>query len=125
MHIEDDARRLLAGMLQKPLYAVLRTPHDLSRFGALIEQHLHWAIAAERRGELFASGPFVEDGGTPGAVGGLSILRAGSLEEAERIIAGDPFISGGVYTATVRKWMLMEGGVTVTVRFSDQSYLLR
>lgn len=125
MQIDENARRLLAGMLQKPLYAALRTPCDLTRFGELLERHLQWAIAAERRGELFASGPFTEEGGTPGALGGLSILRAGSLEEAERIIAGDPFISEGVYGATVRKWMLMEGGLTITVRFSDQSYLLR
>jgi uncharacterized protein YciI len=125
MEITDNARGLLAKMLQMPLYVALRTPNDLSRFGAVLEAHLQWAIAAEQRGELFASGPFVEEGGVPGALGGMSIVRAASLEEAQQILALDPFIREQVYTASIRKWMLMEGGVSVTLRFSDQSYLLR
>lgn len=125
MDINDNARTLLAPMLQKPLYVALRTPNDLSRFGELLEAHLQWAIAAEQRGELFASGPFVEEGGVPGALGGMSIVRAASLEEAQRILSQDPFIREQVYVSSIRKWLLMEGGVTVTLRFSDQSYLLR
>lgn len=125
MDINDDARGLLAKMLQKPLYVALRTPNDLSRFGELLEAHLRWAIAAEQRGELFASGPFVEEGGVPGALGGMSIVRASSMEEAQQILSRDPFIREGVYLPSIRKWLLMEGGVTVTLRFSDQSYLLR
>jgi len=125
MQINDNARQLMAGMLQKALYVAVRVPQDLTRFGELLESHLQWAIAAERRGELFASGPFVEEGGVPGALGGMTIVRASSLEEAQAILARDPFIREGVYVPTVRKWMLMEGGFTVTMRFSDQSYLLR
>lgn len=125
MEIDDNARSLLAHMLQKPLYVALRTPHDLARFGELLEAHLRWAIGAEKRGELFASGPFIEDGGTPGALGGMSIVRAASMEEAQQILSRDPFIREGVYLPSIRKWLLMEGGVSVTLRFSDQSYLLR
>jgi uncharacterized protein YciI len=125
MDINDNARGLLAKMLQKPLYVALRTPGDLSRFSEVLEAHLQWAVAAEQRGELFASGPFVEEGGVPGALGGMSIVRAASMEEAQQILARDPFIRERVYTPSIRKWLLMEGGVTVTLRFSDQSYLLR
>ncbi|UUZ71142.1 YciI family protein [Polaromonas sp. P1(28)-8] len=57
----------------------------------------------------------------PWYTGGLSILRASSVEEARRILAGDPFIRDGVFTVDVKKWMLMEGGLTLTVRFSDRS----
>lgn len=125
MDINDNARSLLAKMLQKPLYVALRTPKDLSRFGEVLESHLQWAIAAEKRGELFASGPFIEEGGVPGAAGGMSIVRAASMEEAQQILSQDPFIREGIYVPSIRKWLLMEGGVTVTLRFSDQSYLLR
>jgi uncharacterized protein YciI len=124
MQISEGAKGLMQQMLQKPLYVVLRTPHDLTRFSDLLEEHLQWAIAAEKRGELFASGPFL-DGGTPGAAGGMSILRAGSEAEAQRILSADPFIREKVYMPFIKKWMLMEGGVTVTVRFSDQSCLVR
>jgi hypothetical protein len=87
----------------------------------LLEEHLRWAIAAEQRGEIFASGPFVEDRTATGALGGLSVLRAGSVEEARQILAGDPFIREGAFTVDVKKWMVMEGGLTLTVRFSDRS----
>ncbi len=112
---------LLRAMLNKPLYVALRQPADLSRLSELLPAHLEWTIAAERRGELFASGPFAGDGVAPGALGGLSILRAQSVEEARRLLQADPFIREGVYTVDVKKWMLMEGGLTLTVRFSDRS----
>src|SRR5689334_18441880 len=112
---------LLKAMLNKPLYVGIRRPHDLTRVSELLEQHLRWVIAAEKRGEIFASGPFVAEGAAPGALGGLSVLRAASAEEAREILAGDPFIREGVFTVEVKKWLVMEGGLTLTVRFSDQS----
>lgn len=125
MEINDNARQLMAQMLQKPLYVALRLPYNLTRFSELLEAHLQWAIAAERRGELFCSGPFIEEGGTPGALGGMTIVRASTLEEAHEILARDPFIRENVYTPSIKKWLLMEGSCTLTIRFSDQSYILR
>lgn len=117
----NTAQQMLAAMLNKPLYVALRKPADLSRMGELLQSHLEWAIAAEGRGELFASGPFVTEGGAPGSEGGMSILRAGSVAEATALLEADPFIRHGVFTASINKWLLMEGGVTLTVRFSDQT----
>lgn len=125
MAISSQAQTLLQGMLNKPLYVVLRTPVDLSRINELLPAHLDWAMQCEKRGELFASGPFVQEGGVPGAQGGLSIVRAESVAEVQRIMSGDPFIQQGVFSIDIKKWVLMEGGFTVSVRFSDQSYLLR
>jgi uncharacterized protein YciI len=117
----EPAQQLLRSMLNKSLYVALRTPADTSRLDELLEPHLRWTIAAERRGELFASGPFVADGVPPGKLGGMSIVRAGSEEEARSILAADPFVASGVFSIELRRWMLMEGGFTVTVRLSDQS----
>jgi uncharacterized protein YciI len=117
----DAAGKLLAGMLNKVLYVALRTPRDTSRLGELLESHLRWAIAAERRGELFASGPFVADDIAPGSIGGMSILRAASEEEARAILAADPFVAEGAYSVDVRRWLLMEGSLTLNVHLSDQS----
>ncbi len=122
---QPDAKALLAGMLNKPFYVALRKPADLSRLESLLAAHLEWAIQAERRGELFMSGPFVADGARPGTQGSMTILRADSEAAAWRIIEQDPFIKQGVFTAEVKRWMLMEGSMTVSVRFSDQSYQLR
>jgi uncharacterized protein YciI len=111
----------LKAMLNKPLYVALRHPQELSRIAELLPAHLEWAIRAEQRGELFASGPFAAQDAAPGTVGGMSILRAASESEARTILSGDPFIREGVFTVEIKKWILMEGSMTVNVRFSDQS----
>jgi len=111
---------LLAGMLNKPLFVAFRSPRNLTRMSELLGAHLQWAIGAQNRGELFASGPFVSDQYSPGQLGGMSILRASDQEEAERLIQADPFIANGIFGVEVRKWMLMEGGLTVHVTFSDK-----
>ena len=125
MSLPADAQAMMAKMLGKPLFVALRIPADLSRFTENLAAHLKWAMQCEQRGELFASGPFVGSGGTPGALGGMSVFRASSEDEVRKIMAGDPFIRDGVYTVEIKKWVLMEGGMTLSVRFSDQSYLLR
>lgn len=119
----EAAQLLLRCMLNKPLYVALRTTIDAARMDQLLESHLPWAAAAEQRGELFASGPFVADGVPAGTMtmGGMSIVRAASEGEARLILAGDPFIAEGAVSIELRRWMLMEGGFTVTVRLSDQS----
>jgi uncharacterized protein len=119
--VTETARGLLASMLNKPLYVALRRPGDLSRLDELLEAHLRWAVAAEGRGELFASGPFVEDGAKPGTQGGLTIVRAASEEEARNIVAKDPFVEHGVVVIELRRWMMMEGSFTLNLRYSDQS----
>lgn len=125
MNTPSQAQALMQGMIKKPLYVVLRIPVDMSRLNQLLPAHLEWAVQCEKRGELFASGPFMQEGTAPGSQGGMSIVRADSVEEVQRILSGDPFIQQGVFTVDIKKWMLMEGGFTVSVRFSDQSYLLR
>ena len=116
-----SVQKTLAAMLNKPLYVALRQPVDVARMQVLLEAHLQWAVASERRGELFASGPFVADGAAPGSLGGMSIVRAGSEEEAQAILASDPFVQSGAVAIELRHWTVMEGGFTLTVRFSDQS----
>lgn len=117
----DAAQRMLQSMLNQRLYVVLRTTRDVARLDRLLEAHLVWAVAAERRGELFASGPFVKEGAAPGHAGGMSIVRAGSEDEARALLAEDPFVAQGAVDIEVREWRLMEGGFTVTVRLSDQT----
>ena len=122
MAVQDhSAHELLRAMLNKPLYVALRKPGDLARMPQLLEAHLHWMIAAERRGELFASGPFTDDESAPGSLGGMSIVRAASASHAKDILSCDPFVKEGVVTIDIKKWLLMEGGFSVSVRLSDQT----
>lgn len=118
---DHSAHELLRAMLNKPLYVALRKPGELARMPQLLEAHLHWMIAAERRGELFASGPFTDDESAPGSLGGMSIVRAASASHAKDILSCDPFVKEGVVTIDIKKWLLMEGGFAVSVRLSDQT----
>jgi len=93
----------------------------MSEILPLLPDHLDYMIALEKRGILFASGPFLTGKDLlPGA--GMTILRAGSLEEAEAISGEDPLNKGGMRTYEVRTWQLNEGSFTVTVHYSDKSY---
>lgn len=124
MSEQTSTQALLAGMLNKPFFVAIRTPRDLTHLPVLLDAHLEWAIRAQERGELFASGPFVGANTTPGELGGMSILRAADEAEADRLMQGDPFIAQGVYDVEIRKWMLMEGGLTLHVSFSNKSFSL-
>jgi uncharacterized protein YciI len=93
----------------------------MSELLPLLPDHLNYMIDLEKRGMLFASGPFLAGKDLlPGS--GMTILRAGSLEEAEAIAWEDPFNKSGMRTFEVRTWQLNEGSFTVTVNYSDRSY---
>ena len=67
---------------------------------ALIRKHVAYLRELERSGQLVLAGPF-EDGG-----GGMLIVRAPSLAEAETIAAADPFVTSGFDKCQVRAWII-------------------
>jgi uncharacterized protein YciI len=118
----DLITALTQRMLKKKLYVVLSIPLDgiQDKLHAHLPAHLEYMIENEKNGILFASGPLAEaDGGQRGR--GLTILRAGSSEEARRIAERDPFYVHGVRSFEIREWTVMEGSFGVTINFSDQS----
>jgi uncharacterized protein len=120
--LQDEINELNSHMLQKLLYVVLTTPiKPMSELLPLLPDHLHFMIDLEKRGILFASGPFLTGKDVPPG-SGMTILRAGSFEEAEAIAREDPLNKSGMRTFEVRTWQLNEGSFTVTVNYSDRSY---
>src|SRR6266705_1819860 len=120
--LQDRINELTSRMLQKELYVVLTTPiKPISELLPLLPDHLNYMIDLEKRGMLFASGPFLAGNDLlPGT--GMTILRAGSLEEAEAIAGEAPLNKSGMRTFEVRTWQLNEGSFTVTVNYSDRRY---
>jgi uncharacterized protein len=113
------AEELMAKMLKKRLYAIIWKSYGKPE---LIKQnlakHLQFMIGLEKRGALFASGPFAPgDGAQIGD--GLTILRAVSLDEAKVFANSDPFVIAGARTYDIREWTVMEGRIGVTVSLSD------
>ena len=54
------------------------------------------------KGHLTDGGPFTDD------TGGLSIFRAESIEEAQKLLAADPAIIKGVFQATIHPWFSVD-----------------
>ena len=66
----------------------------------LIREHVAFLRELDRKGQLVSAGPFAD------GAGGMIIIEAGSLPEAERIAAADPFVASGYERCTVRTWLL-------------------
>jgi len=114
---------LTSTMLNLPLYVMLRTtvqPALLSE--ELVLAHLRWMIEQEGQGRVFASGPFVVPDLPRGAAGGMTILRAADEQQAVQIGQEDPFVKAGAVAFQMHKWMLMEGAIQLTLRYSSQSF---
>lgn len=116
-----DIQNLLAGMLNLKLVVMLRESTGKAMRDQDLREHLDWMIQNEKAGVVFASGPFLRDGLPPGADGGLTILKVRGLEQAQEIAKTDPFVIRGIVSYRLREWLLMEGGITVRLSFSDRA----
>ena len=107
-----------------PMWVVEWTPQrPWTEIASHLPDHLEYLGDLEARGHVFASGPFPAADGEPDG-SGMTVLRAGSAAEAERLAAGDPLAVRGLRRFTLRRWSVLEGGITVTVRYSDGTFAL-
>ena len=114
---------LYSTMLRQSLYVVTTTPARGPGMQDLLPAHLEYQIAMERDGHLFGAGPLFEEGETV-PYGGMIILRARDAAEARKLADADPFHAAGLRSYTLRRWMLNEGSMTFTVRYSDQTAVI-
>jgi uncharacterized protein len=116
---------LTSKMLNKHLFVVIWKSYgrpDLIKRD--LDKHLHYMIGLEKRGVVFASGPFSPALGV--SMGdGLTILRAASIDEARVFANSDPFVLSGARTYDVREWTIMEGRLGVEMDFSDKTYRIK
>lgn len=113
----ESVDALTKGMLRKTLFVVFSKGREGADLAPVLREHLAYMVELERQGLVFASGPLA--GGLPGD--GMTVLRARSLDEARAIAARDPFAQKGLRSFDVREWTVMEGSISLEVRFSDQS----
>ena len=107
---------LLKGMLRLKLFVIFSQGKGLDVTPYLAD-HLQYMIELEREGKLFASGPL----GDPSKADGMTIVRAADEEEVRRIALRDPFVVHGIRTFRIVPWTVMEGSLSITVNFSDQT----
>ena len=120
-----DVRAASKEMLQKQLYAIFTSPaNGLEPVFAQLEEHLAFQVELERQGIMFAAGPLWTDDEQHWRGEGMVIIRAGSANEAQAIAERDPMHRSGARTFRIRPWMINEGGVSVRLNFSSQSFEL-
>jgi uncharacterized protein len=87
------------------LYALICTdkPNSLGLRKAKRPEHVAYLQSLGKT--LVLAGPFTEaDGETMN--GSLVVIEAASLQEAEKIAAGDPFVKAGVFASVdIRPWL--------------------
>lgn len=114
---------LYSRMLRQSLYVITTTPARSPGMQELLPAHLDYQVKLEREGVLFGAGPLFEKGNDV-PYGGMIIVRAKDEDEAHALADADPFHVAGLRQYTINRWLLNEGSMTLTVRYSDQSVVI-
>lgn len=72
---------------------------------AVVDGHAAYVWDLHQRGIAIAAGP-VLGGAEPADLMSMSVLRAQTAAEAERLALKDPAVQGGRFRAVVRPWLL-------------------
>jgi uncharacterized protein YciI len=120
----DNVADLHARMLHKRLFIIFSEPtNKIGDRKKIFHKHIAYQLEIEKKGILFAAGPFVDSRGRPQGPG-MIVIRAKSLSEARRIADTDPFHKAGYRTYRIQAWEINEGGFNIKVRFSNGEFEL-
>ena len=111
-------------MLHKRLYIIFSEPTDKTGDRRKIfHEHIAYQLEIERKGILFAAGPFVDAKGKAQGPG-MIVVRAKNMAEAKRISEADPFHKQGYRKFRIQAWEVNEGGFNLRLKFSDGTFTL-
>ena len=113
------------GALALELYVVVSTPVEGgASVPDTLPEHLEYQAELERSTRLVMAGPLSDLTGQSIEGAGLIIYRAASMDDARAIAAADPMHSKGARQFELRKWLVNEGSLTVSVGLSTGSTAL-
>ena len=111
-------------MLHKRLYVIFSEPTEKTGDRRKVfPKHIAYQLEIERKGILFAAGPFVNSKGKPQGPG-MIVIRAKSMAEAKRVAEADPFHKLGFRKFRIQAWEINEGGFNINVKFSTRTYTI-
>ncbi len=109
------------GAIALELYVAHSTPaKSLEDIKASQPDHLIYQAELESMGQLAFAGPLSDESGDHMQGVGLIIYRADSLEDARVMAENDPMHKSGARDYTLRRWMLNEGSLTLSVGLSTK-----
>ena len=110
------------GALAQELYMVISTPAgDPAKVKDTLPDHLAYQAEQEAIGALFLAGPLSDESGDEMQGKGLIIYRAASLEDARAITEADPMHKRGARSFEIRRWLVNEGSMTLSINLAAQS----
>lgn len=114
------------GALAFELYAVYSVPAGAPEdVRASLPDHLAYQGKLEVEGKLFLAGPQSDESGELMEGIGLVIYRAGSFEEAHALAEADPMHMSGARRFTLRRWLVNEGSMSISLKLSGQTVTLK
>lgn len=121
-YVEIARRR---GALAQEFYLVESSPSGAAEaVKAMLPSHLKYQAEIEASGALFMAGPLSDDSGEVMSGGGMIIYRAGSFADARALADADPMHSSGARSYRMRRWLVNEGQLRLTVELSARRVLL-
>ncbi len=120
-NFDREIQREVSTRLQKKLWVVTASMSvDKEKLLEHLEEHYAFVLAQEKKGALFAAGPFLTDDGDNSG-NGMLIFRASSKEDVINTLEQDPFYRHQLREYTIKAWQVNVGQCQVSVQFSDQS----
>ena len=110
------------GALALELYVVQSTPAAKGPpVPEVLPDHLAYQREMEIAGKLALAGPISDESGEMMEGSGLIVYRASSLEEARSLTENDPMHKSGARSFTIRRWLINEGSLNLSVGLSTKS----
>ena len=118
----EQVAAITASLAREQTYVLMMRPNpeppsiecrDLLRI-----EHHEYLLNLERRGVLFAAGPFADRSEKPTG-SGMIIIRAASREEATRIGHEEPYTRNRLRLMEVLPWQRNEGTLKLELRLAD------
>jgi len=114
------------GALALELFVVQSTPAKApADIKAVLPEHLAYQRDLELAGQLAFAGPMSDESGENMEGMGMMIYRADSLETARALAEADPMHASGARSFVLRRWMINEGSLTLSVGLSTHSATMR
>lgn len=107
------------GALAFELFVAESTPQKgPDEVKAVLPDHLAYIQSLEANGTLVMAGPLSDDTGEEMQGAGMLVLRASSMDEARALAANDPMHVSGARAFKLRKWLVNEGSLSISVGLS-------
>ena len=113
------------GALALELYVAISTPaKEPQDVKASLPDHLAYQAELERAGALAFAGPMSDETGDHMQGTGMIVYRAESLDAARALADNDPMHKSGARSYMLRRWMINEGSLNLSLGLSTKHVTL-